>query len=79
MDRLIANLSRSEPQHDCLVQRQQAEEELQRLYNEPRAALLLFQIIELHAAGPTEPDVSIRQAAAVSFKAGSAFGRVGPP
>jgi len=42
---------------------------VQRLYNEPRAALLLFQIIETHAAGPTEPDVSIRQAAAVSFKA----------
>lgn len=50
-------------------QRQQAEEELQRIYNEPGAAMLLFKIIELHAAGPTEPDVSIRQAAAVNFKA----------
>lgn len=51
-------------------QRQQAEEELKRLYNEPGAALLLFRIIELHAAGPAEPDVSIRKAAAVSFKVG---------
>lgn len=41
---------------------------MQRLYNEPGAAMLLFKIIELHAAGPTEPDLSIRQAAAVSFK-----------
>lgn len=30
--------------------------------------MLLFQIIEMHATGPAEPDVSIRQAAAVSFK-----------
>ena len=67
-DRLISPHAQKHPS-DTKQQRQQAEEELQRLYNEPRAALLLFQIIELHAAGPTEPDVSIRKAAAVSFKA----------
>ncbi len=38
------------------------------MYNQPGCAMLFFQIIEMHAAGPAEPDISIRQAAAVSFK-----------
>ena len=38
------------------------------MYNQPGCAMLFFQIIEMHATGPAEPDVSIRQAAAVSFK-----------
>jgi hypothetical protein len=50
------------------LQRVQAEEFLHGLYNQQGYAMLLFQIIEMHAAGPAEPDVSIRKAAAVSFK-----------
>lgn len=50
------------------LQRQQAEAELNKLYGQQGYALLLLRIIEMHSAGPAEPDVSIRQAAAINFK-----------
>lgn len=52
----------------CFLQREQAEGELNSLYSQQGYSLLLLRIIEMHSSGPAEPDVSIRQAAAVNFK-----------
>jgi len=41
------------------------------LYHEQGYPQLLLQIIERYSQGPTDPDVSIRKAAAVDFKVGT--------
>lgn len=56
---------------DGIEQRVQAEEYLKQMSLQPRYVLMLLEIIKLHSAGPTEPDISIRKCAAVQFKVGS--------